>query len=337
MSHDEKMQHIDRELRKLQARSLKSGYSAAQVEQFASTFFQAATKAKREKWLKRMVGVGVAALVLCVVLQFKSPYGLATFIVRSAQIKTLAVWDWTEVYHSNCLLANPLHTAPADLTLQHCQICEGVSSVEHVQNVSGQDVMERFFQRDLPVIVDDGLKGWHDLSLRSPRDVAELFERSETLKTSAGCSFISNMASQYGGHRTFLRYLLTHDFSRYFAHWENCEGRAAKMLRTVFPRLDFLPPAVQMAPSSWIFLSRDYRASIFKQVDVGHPLVMVGVVNGQMDIRLEAWSPCQGLCPLLHLTLQPGQVLIITEFLWKLSYLPSSEGESLAVALGGSF
>ncbi|XP_076464906.1 uncharacterized protein LOC143296733 [Babylonia areolata] len=337
MSFDEKMQTIDRELRRLQAESLKSGYSATQVEKFASCFFEAARKAQREKWVKIMIGVAVMGLLCYVVLQFKSPYGLLVFLARTAQIKTLSVWDWTEVYQSNCLLTNPLYSPPNDLTLQHCQMCEGVESVEHVQNVSGQELVERYIQRDLPVLVHHGLHDWPDVTVRTARHLAELYERTEVLKRSAGCGFSSNLASQYGGHRALLHALLTRNISHYYAHWENCEGRAGKMLRTVFRRPDFLPPALQMTSSSWLFLSHHYSASIFKQVDVRQPLLMLVQVSGRTELKLQAWRPCYDLCPVLHLTLHAGQALLATEFLWKASYLPSPDGESLAVGLGFSF
>lgn len=87
MQPKEKSIVIDRELRKLQARCIRSGYNASQVEKFAACFFQAAAKTKRNRWAKVALVVAVVLLVLFLLQQFQSPYKAAAALLRAGMIK----------------------------------------------------------------------------------------------------------------------------------------------------------------------------------------------------------------------------------------------------------
>lgn len=55
-----------------------------------------------------------------------------------------------------------------------CQICESIQSIQHVRNVNASEVVEQFFKRDVPIIVEDGLRDWDDVILQSPKAVADV-------------------------------------------------------------------------------------------------------------------------------------------------------------------
>ena len=44
------------------------------------------------------------------------------------------------------------------------------------------------------------------------------------------------------------------------------------------------------------------------QVDIDHPLVMLLQVSGEMEVQVEAWTPCDQVCSALSDTLRAGQV-----------------------------
>ena len=55
-----------------------------------------------------------------------------------------------------------------------CQICESIQSIQHVRNVNASEMVEQFFKRDVPIIVEDGLRDWDDVILQSPKAVADV-------------------------------------------------------------------------------------------------------------------------------------------------------------------
>ena len=87
MARKEKLVGLDRELRKLQAECVRSGYSATQVERFASSFFQASAKAKRERWAKLGIAVAGSVFLFLVLLQFNSPYRLTAAVARAGLVQ----------------------------------------------------------------------------------------------------------------------------------------------------------------------------------------------------------------------------------------------------------
>ena len=87
IANKEKVVVLDRELRKLQAECVRSGYNATQVEKFAGCFFHASSKARRERWAKTGIAVGGFLLLFFLLLQFSSPYRLTAALARAAVIK----------------------------------------------------------------------------------------------------------------------------------------------------------------------------------------------------------------------------------------------------------
>ena len=49
-----------------------------------------------------------------------------------------------------------------------------------MRNVNASEVVEQFFKRDIPVIVEDGLRDWEDVIVQSPRAVADVSSLSRS-------------------------------------------------------------------------------------------------------------------------------------------------------------
>ena len=91
MPDKEKIVLLDRELRRLQAECVRSGYNATQVEQFAGCFFQASARAKRERWAKRGIAVAGFLFLFFLLLQFSLPYRLTAALARASLVKVRLV------------------------------------------------------------------------------------------------------------------------------------------------------------------------------------------------------------------------------------------------------
>ncbi|KAK7507086.1 hypothetical protein BaRGS_00001937 [Batillaria attramentaria] len=334
---EDKVLFVDRELRKLQTFCVQSGYSAAQVECFAECFNESSSKVLISKWKRRGVGVVLFAVACLLLHQFDPACRLAAATARSGVIKLLPVWDWTELYHSTCLFTNPLYRDPNRLFAEDCQVCEGVQNIRRVRGLNAADVVEQYFKRDLPIIVEDGLHDWDAQSMLTIHDLAHIYETDDVLKSSGGCGFSSNIRSKHGGHRDLLHKILRENLTEFYAHWENCQLSAAKAFRWFYKQPYFLPYAVETSPSNWVFISSNYVGKLFKVVEIDHPLVMLMQIRGQVEIQVEAWNPCDKVCAVLSDILHEGETLVVTEFLWKTAYLPVTEHESVTIGIGGSF
>ena len=51
------------------------------------------------------------------------------------------------------------------------------------------------------------------------RVLFQLYETDEVLRSEGGCGFSSNIRIKHGGHRTFLRDIVTENMPHYYAHW----------------------------------------------------------------------------------------------------------------------
>ncbi|PVD26356.1 hypothetical protein C0Q70_14028 [Pomacea canaliculata] len=334
---EENIDFIDKELRKLNKFCLKSGYSVAQIVKFARPFTQTSTTVKRKKW-KKIGLIGVLMIVVAVVgFQLQSSCRIASALAKTAMIKIQPFWDWTRFYHSNCLVANPMYRKPDKLTMDDCQICEGIQDILRMSHVNPANIIDKYFKRDIPVIVEDGLRDWGHLADKSVQDIAEMYRTSNILKTSWGCGFSSNIRIKYGGHRDLLRKITNENLTNFYAHWENCQLPAAKAFRAMYKRPYFLPSAVEMSSTNWVFISSNYTAKIFKEVDIGHPLVILMQVKGEIEIKVDTWKPCDTVCTSLEDVLQEGEILILTDSLWRASYLPLPERDSISIGIGGFF
>lgn len=54
------------------------------------------------------------------------------------------------------------------------QICEGIQDIQRVSHVNPANIIDKYFKRDIPVIVEDGLRDWGHLADKSVQDIAEV-------------------------------------------------------------------------------------------------------------------------------------------------------------------
>lgn len=334
---EDKMLFIDREIRKLHAFCMQSGYSDVQVESFGDCFKESSSLAQLQSWKRKGLCFILLTLALFLLHRVDPACRLASATARSGVIKLLPLWDWTELYKSPCLIANPLYTTANTLRAEDCQICESVQKIMRVRSVNPADVVEQYLKLDVPVIIEDGLRDWDEQFFLTIRDLAQIFEDDKVLMSHGGCGFSSNLRMKFRSHRDLLHRILRENITSFYAHWENCRLPAAKAFRSFYRRPYFLQTSVETSHTNWIFISSDYTGVILKEVLIDHPVVLLLQVEGQMKVQLLPKTPCEHICEALNGIIHAGEVLVATDFLWKTSYLPVVDEENVAIGIGGSF
>ena len=76
--------------------------------------------------------------------------------------QALPYWDWTGIYHKECLIDNP-YKVQDGLTEEDCSACQHLKGVKRIANASQSEIAESFLFNQIPVIVTDAVEGWDAL------------------------------------------------------------------------------------------------------------------------------------------------------------------------------
>ncbi|KAK0059910.1 hypothetical protein Bpfe_010769 [Biomphalaria pfeifferi] len=337
MTLQEKLDFIDGEIRKIHVFCTKSGYSATQIEQFAKPFFEKENNSigstiwvSGKAWKRRVVALITMVVATVFLFRYDPAYQLASALSKQGAIQILPLWDWTQIYHSRCWFENPLYT-PSGLQLSDCEVCEAFDAITKIKDVTGEHLFEEYIHTDLPVIIKDGAKDWLETKNISIRTLAEMYQGN--LGQYESCHWSSNLKNL--DHRQLLKMFMNKKIDKFYAQWQNCHHSAAKTFRALYQRPYFLPPSVALLSTSWISVSSNYSSKLFKQVDMSYELVLYIQVKGQSLVRLQLEDACYDICTSFEEILQEGEILITTNYLWKLLYKPGVRDENIAVVLAG--
>lgn len=336
LSLEEKLQIIDDEIRTLHHFCVTQGYDPWQIQRNAQPILGAVKSARRKKLLVNLGKLCSILLILTALWHYDPVYRLTCSFGRLAAIQVLPYWDWTTLYGQECLVNNPYFVGHR-LQEEDCELCEHLEYIDRIQNVSHSILMEDYLKRDIPVIITDGMDHWIARDLFNMQFLNNLYATDPALVDVLPCMFASNVRIKYGNPRALLELAARGDITNWYAHWENCEKNAAKVLRQFYKRPYFIPPMVEMAEPNWIFLASQYRGKKNKPADIALPMMWMAQLKGQIKVRLTPRSPCNSTCSTLYNTLHEGDILVMTDMMWLLDYLPISSGDTIAIGSGGFF
>jgi hypothetical protein len=335
MTLEEKQGWVDKELRRLTTNCLHDGYSHKQLRKAARPFASAIRTSRRRKWLPRLKLASLLVMSLVALAYLGPKLRFVKAAVRRVGVAVIPYWDWSVLHDRDCVIENPLFKG-VTVSKYDCEICESLQVLRRVRNTTQTTITNRFLKRDIPVIVEDGTRP-EDSDNISIAYLSEVFRTHPILNDYPSCRFMSNVRVKYGNHRAFLQQAGKGEITEYYAHWENCYTNAGKAFRHFFKRPYFLPAMVQLSETNWIFLSSEFQGKKPKRVPIYRPMVMLMQLRGSMRVFLEARGPCGTECPTLTEVLEEGDILVTTDFLWDVRYLPGRGGENVAIGVGGRF
>ncbi|XP_042237815.1 uncharacterized protein LOC121876610 [Homarus americanus] len=338
-TEEQTMDLLNEEIMTLYELLERQGLNKSEWEAVTQPLVEAVNRAQlRKKAAKLAKCVGfllVFLLVLYLLLQIPWVQKLATVLFRHSLLLLLPKWDWSRIYYSDCFITNPYYVSRA-LTEDDCNVCESLDKVDRLTNVSSHVVSEDYLKNDIPFIVTDAMDDWPVMNTEQFwfDNITEMY-LSEELRTIYPCELTSNLRLRPDDLRTFLKKIHNPDIHRWYGHWENCNKKAAKALRQIYRRPYFIPHMVDLSDSNWVIISSDFKGKVYKEIDFQTELLWVGQVRGWSRIRLVPREPCDHFCPELLETITEGQMMLVTNLLWKFEYIPGEHTDNLAVAVGG--
>ncbi|XP_045118668.1 uncharacterized protein LOC123508815 [Portunus trituberculatus] len=317
----------------------RQGLTGRQWEEVTQPLVDAVNKASVRRRLtvvcRAFIITTALLLFFYLLLQVSWVQKIGTVVFRNFLLMLLPRWDWTRIYYSDCFITNPYYVSRA-LLEEDCNVCESLERLDRLANVSSLVVSEDYLKNDVPFIVTDAMEDWPVMNTDDFwfDNVTEMY-LGEELKGVYPCELTSNLRLRPDDLRTFLKKIHNPDIHRWYGHWENCNKKAAKALRQLYRRPYFIPHMVDLSDSNWVLISSDFKGKVYKEVNFQTELLWVGQVRGWSRIRLVPREPCDSFCPELLDDLLEGQMVIVTNMLWKFEYIPGEHTDNLAVAVGG--
>ncbi|OXA56226.1 hypothetical protein Fcan01_08941 [Folsomia candida] len=251
-------------------------------------------------------------------------------VVRMALIKILPYWNWTDMYYTRCMVRNPFFEAP-NLNLDDCNLCESLDEIARMANVSQTLVNEEFIRREKPFIITDGMDDW-DIMMTDQfwfDNITEIYLRQANFQV---CNVNTNLRISNGDFTRLLKRLYNPRTQGWFIHWENCQKDMAKSVRQYYRRPYFISDSLDFTGSNWVLMSSDFNGRVYKKIEGTDSLMLLHQVRGSNHVRISPREACRGHCPELLGTLNEGEILVVTNLVWILEYIPGEFGDNLALA-----
>jgi len=289
---------------------------------------------QKEDWKKRflmLMKIAICCLALTYTVSSDKVFRSILTNGRLFMFKLLPFWDWTELYTDSCLIENPLFN-PECVFVPDCKACEGVHSIDSINNTSPEEVDQLYLQKHIPVIIKDAMTDWP--VMKDSFTSLNLTEAYRSVEDTP-CQFETNLHMQ--NHTELFGRLLKEDLQNWYAHWENCAKRSQKILRNFYQKPYFMPNVVQMTQANWILMSSGYEERKYKMLNVSTSatIMWVAQLRGYNSISFHPLEPCDKTCDVLFDFIQEGEIVVFSPDLWIFSYVPGEGTENLAIAVGG--
>lgn len=139
-----------------------------------------------------------------------------------------------------------------------CDICEKITAVQKLQNVSALDFYLDYVQPATPVVVSDGAINWPASKSFSFEFFKTLYQENDYDEESSSCQFFP-YKTEFGSLHEALemepkRAKLEKGEQPWYIGWSNCNNKAGKILRQYYDVPYFLPNITENIALNWIFM-----------------------------------------------------------------------------------
>ncbi|XP_076043449.1 uncharacterized protein LOC143026618 [Oratosquilla oratoria] len=334
-SKEETLQLVNQEIMSLYDYLQREGVSGSDWEDVTKPLVRMVRMAKFKKWVRRVMALAALFLAFYMALQIPWVHKAACAIGRQSLMLVLPKWDWTKIYYSDCFLSNPYYVSQS-LMEDDCNVCESMERLDHLVNVSAVVVSEEYLKNDVPFVVVDGMDNWEVMNTDQFwfDNVTELY-LTDDMRGIYPCELTTNLRVRSDDLIAFLRKIHNPDVHRWYGHWENCNKKAAKLLRQMYRRPYFIPHMVDLSDSNWVLISSNYKGKVYKEIVFQTEMLLVVQIRGWTRFRLVPREPCDHYCPELFDSIREGEMVVVTSLMWKFEYIPGENTDNLAIAVGG--
>lgn len=306
---------------------LKENYDNEAIKKI----FEPALKKKLGTFNKKYLYLLLTTFFLILIL--KTPFdSLEWYFLafgRILLVKILPIYDWTHLKDQQCLIPNIWNEKlPMDSNSTfNCAQCETVKNVDVYDEISEENLQERYLNLQKPIILTKNPDRWPSLD-----DIFNQLSESADFLDSQPCHFSSNLFAKNQPIKKLLGKIKT--ASNFFAHFLNCEYEAMKFFRALTPKKRLLANTCAPVQYNWLLWSNSYVFPDFKKIETvaSENWKIVGQILGNFSFKLIPKS-CQSICQNITINLQENEVLIFTN-LWNLEYGNFEENsENVAVVM----
>ncbi|XP_073993860.1 uncharacterized protein [Rhodnius prolixus] len=328
----ERMNMIDSELVSFYEFCEHMGFTPREMEVICSPLQDIISKHNFKKLLRAILLLGCFFGIVYGCTQISTLAVHATAIARIALIEVMSLWDWRYLFYETCLIENPLY-GEYTLTKNDCVTCESLDTINILNSVTYDLILDNYLNRDIPVIVTDAMDHW-PVMLSDDfyfDNITQLYYHDEKLIDSVPCVLTTNLRMGSSDLFSFLKIVSNPLVSRWFVHWQNCDIHAVKALRKFYQRPYFLSNTISPAHFNWVLMSSDYGSTNYKKLKLDFGLIMLIQLRGKVSFRLVPYKPCNEFCPNLTGDLHQGEILIFRNYLWTLEYFPGLGLDNIAI------
>ncbi|XP_052796243.1 uncharacterized protein LOC128228782 [Mya arenaria] len=252
---------------------------------------------------------------------------------RRTIIHVLPFLDWTQLYETNCFVPNPLaESFDRPLLNEDCKICSNVSEVTVLLDTSEEDIANHFSESDMPLVI----LGQNLQPTVSMETLAELYLDEENMNIYTSCEFASSLPiMEVRNQRGLLLKARAKQIHNFYASWQNCFTEAAKTFRQLYTKPEFLPSALELDASNWVFICEQYTERKLIKMPMLDQFMVLLQLNGELELIFTPRQPCLNNCTQLTTTLEKGGSLMVTDFLYDIEYVTCLSRSSLTVGLAG--
>lgn len=260
---------------------------------------------------------------------------LISWSFRRTTIKLFHKLDWFQYRNQRCFLQNPSKRT-AIFDIEDCEQCENMNKVNFINDTLGSHFM-KLVKQDYPVVLSETGLAVSE-TFESVVDFVDLFLSVDDLSIYEPCRFASNVKRKVYDHRQLLQLISSGDVTSFYAHWENCAEISFKSFRRFYVRPEVLPANIQLTNANWVMLCSDYQGNTPKLIDFNSPLFVMLVLKGRVEINISPRAICNKKCPEIIETLHKGNILLLTDALWRLKYIPfCPNNETILIGINGYF
>ncbi|XP_022085629.1 uncharacterized protein LOC110976563 [Acanthaster planci] len=333
MAESDSLEAIDRDLKEVVDYCESAGLDSEQVAADAKLLLSAAQKhedsSSFQTLTKKVLFVTVAVTLVAFLLQNAWTFRWLSVAGKTFQMKILPYWDWTNLYHEECIVANP-YMVVEKLTEEDCEVCETYDELDVVHNISIKEITEDYLFDNIPFIVTDATQNWKAFKEFNFDSFKNLYTTNEVLRSHDVCEYKESNSQR-------LAEILRCSDCPFHAMWLNCKLPAIKVFRSFYYRPYFLPPMVESALENFVAFSsgRSESSEEFLIYYTSDDLTWFAQIRGTYLIQLRPKAPCEELCETLEINLQEGQTIVLTNEMWELWFAPSNESPAIAFGSTG--
>ncbi|KAL0268798.1 UNVERIFIED_CONTAM: hypothetical protein PYX00_010613 [Menopon gallinae] len=215
-----------------------------------------------------------------------------------------------------------------------CSMCQGITHVEKVANLTPDLFEDRYAYSGRPVVITDGMVNWTAREVFSFDFFKGIYETRMEQWSTYGCQFFP-----YNTEFNHLREVFNMSRERatmvdgtepWYVGWSNCDEEVNVILRRHYGRPYFLPTTAETKKLDWIFMGSTGYGAPMHVDNVEHPSWQAQL-RGRKKWVLQPPPECYYSCRDVHVTVEPGEIIVLDTNRWYHSTLIVSKEMSITI------